>query len=132
MPRYARVVPDRAGDRALDYVIPETLASSLAPGSRVRVPLRARTVLATVIEVLDAPAVESPRAIHEVIGGKPLIRPRLLELARWISEYYCCPLETAMACVLPQVVRQAKISPRRLNFAKLRREFSQDEMAVLA
>ena len=132
MPRYARVIPDRAGDRALDYVIPEALMNSLAPGSRVRVPLRARLVLATVVEVLDASTVKSPREIHEVIGGTPLIRPRLLEIARWISEYYCCPLETAMACVLPQVVRQAKISPRRLNLARLARRASAEEMAALA
>ena len=58
MPRYARVIPDRAGDRALDYVIPEVLMNSLAPGSRVRVPLRARLVLATVVEVLDASTVK--------------------------------------------------------------------------
>jgi primosomal protein N' (replication factor Y) (superfamily II helicase) len=132
MPRYARVLPDRAGDRALDYVIPEALTNSLAPGSRVRVPLRARLVLATVIEVLDASTVKSPREIHEVIGGTPLIRPRLLEIARWISEYYCCPLETAMACVLPQVVRQAKISPRRLNFVRLTRRASAEELVALA
>ena len=132
MPRYARVIPDRAGDRALDYVIPEALMNSLAPGSRVRVPLRAKLVLATVVEVLDVSTVKSPREIHEVIGGAPLIRPRLLEIARWISEYYCCPLETAMACVLPQVVRQAKISPRRLNFARLTRRASAEEMAALA
>jgi primosomal protein N' (replication factor Y) len=132
MPRYARVVPDRAGDRALEYVIPEGLMNSLAPGSRVRVPLRARLVLATVVEVLDASTVKSPREIHEVIGGTPLIRPRLLEIARWISEYYCCPLETAMACVLPQVVRQAKVSPRRLNFVRLTRRASAEELAALA
>lgn len=50
MPRYARVIPDHAGDRALDYVIPESLGDSVAPGSRVRVPLRAKRVPATVIE----------------------------------------------------------------------------------
>ena len=69
MPSYARVVPDRAGDRALDYVIPEALKGSLAPGSRVRVPLRTRLVLATVVEVLEASPVRSPREIHEMIGG---------------------------------------------------------------
>ena len=132
MPRYARVLPDRAGDCALDYVIPTALTSSLAPGSRVRVPLRARLVLATVVEILDASPIKSPREIHEVIGGAPLIRPRLLEIARWIAEYYCCPLETAIACVLPQVVRQAKISPRTRNFARLTRKASDQEMAALA
>jgi primosomal protein N' (replication factor Y) len=131
MPIYARVLPDRAGDRALDYLIPETLTGSLAPGSRVRVPLRAKLVLGTVIEVLDESAVKLPREIQEVIGGTPLIRPRLLEIARWISEYYCCALETAMACVLPQAVRQAKISPRRLNFARLARKPTEEEVATL-
>ena len=132
MPSYARVIPDRAGDRALDYLIPGALVSSLAPGSRVRVPLRARLVLATVIEVLDASPVKSPREIHEMIGGAPLIRPRLLEIARWISEYYCCSLETAMACVLPRRLRQAKISPRKRNFARLTRKASEEELAAIA
>ena len=132
MPRYARVIPDHAGDRALDYVIPESLGDSVAPGSRVRVPLRAKRVPATVIEVLDASAVKSPREIHELIGATPLIRPKLLAIARWMSEYYCCPLEAAMACVLPQVVRQGKVAPRRLNFASLIRKPSSEEMATLA
>ncbi len=131
MASYARVLPDRAGDRALDYAIPEAFASAVAPGSRVRVPLRAKQVLATVIETLDVSAVKSPREIQAVIGGSPLIRPSLLGIARWISEYYCCPLETAMAAVLPQVVRQAKISPRRLNFARLKKRASAEDMAAL-
>ena len=132
MSRYARVHLDRAGDRALDYRIPDRFVESLAAGSRVRVPLRTRLVLGTVVEVLETSAVESPREIHEMIGTAPLIRPKLIEIARWISEYYCCPLETAMACVLPQVVRQAAVSPRRLNFARLLRTASAGEIEALA
>ncbi|HVJ58018.1 MAG TPA: hypothetical protein VM574_09290, partial [Terrimicrobiaceae bacterium] len=121
MPRYARVHLDRAGDRALDYLIPDSLAGLIAAGCRVRVPLRARLVLGTVVDVLETTDVNSPREIHEIIGNAPMIRPKLIEIARWISEYYCCPLQTAMGCVLPQVVRQASVSPRRLNFARLLR-----------
>ena len=111
MPRYARVHLDRAGDRALDYLIPDSLAGLIAAGSRVRVPLRARLVLGTVVDVLETTDVNSPREIHEIIGNAPMIRPKLIEIARWISEYYCCPLQTAMGCVLPQVVRQASADP---------------------
>ena len=132
MSRYARVHLDRAGDRALDYLIPDALSANVAPGSRVRVPLRTRLVLGTVVEVLEASAASSPREIHEVIGTVPLIRPKMIEIARWISEYYCCPLETAMGCVLPQVVRQAAVSPRRLNFARLVRDVTAADLAVLA
>jgi primosomal protein N' (replication factor Y) len=132
MTRYARVHLDRAGDRALDYLIPDGLSGKLAPGSRVRVPLRTRLVLGTVVEVLESSEVESPREVHEVIGDAPLIRPKLIEIARWISEYYCCPLETAMGCVLPQVVRQAAVSPRRLNFARLLRKVSATDLDLLS
>lgn len=131
MPRYARVVPDRSGDRALDYLIPAAMEASVAPGARVRVPLRTRTVLATVVDVCEETEVRNPREIHELIGGAPLIRPELLELARWIAEYYCCPLEAAMACVLPQVVRQAEVSTQKRNFATLLRQPGPDDWSTL-
>ncbi|MFZ4682830.1 MAG: replication restart helicase PriA, partial [Terrimicrobiaceae bacterium] len=88
-------------------------------------------LLGTVVDVLDESAAKSPKEIHEVIGGAPLIRPKLLEIARWIAEYYCCPLETAMACVLPQVVRQAEVTSRRLNHVRVLRTPSEDELAAL-
>ncbi len=131
MPRFARVLPDRSGDRALDYLIPAAWQASLAPGARVKVPLRARVVLGTVIEVLEESEVNSPKEIQDVVKGGSLIRPELLEIARWIADYYCCPLEAATACVLPQVVRKAEVSARKLNFVRLLREPSAAEMAAL-
>jgi primosomal protein N' (replication factor Y) len=132
MPRFARVIPDRSGDRALDYEIPEPLAAQIAPGARVRVPLRTRLILATVVAVTDTAEVKNPRPVHDVIGPAPLIRPELLEIARWIAEYYCCPLEAAMACVLPQVVRQAEVAARMRNVAALTRTFSEADLDQLA
>lgn len=131
MPRFARVLPDRSGDRALDYLIPAALEASLGPGSRVRVPLRARLVLGTVVEVLEESEVPGLKEVQEVIGGKPLIRPELLEIARWIADYYCCPLEAATACVLPQVVRKAEVSTRKLNFVRLVKEPTAEELAAI-
>jgi len=131
MPRFARVIPDRAGDRALDYRIPAAMEASVAPGARVRVPLRARLLLGTVIDVREESEVPSPKEIQEVIGGVPLIRPELLRIARWIADYYCCPLEAAMGCVLPQVVRQAEVAARRRNFVRMVRTPSEDDLAAL-
>lgn len=131
MPRIARVLPDRSGDRALDYLIPAALENTLAPGARVRVPIRMRTVLGTVIEVLEESEFDSLKEIQEVIGGAPLIRPELLEIARWIADYYCCPLEAATACVLPQVVRKAEVGAKKYNFVRLLREPTDEELAAL-
>lgn len=131
MPQFARVIPDRAGDKALDYRVPEALWDKVAPGSRVRVPLRTRLIQGTVIELLNESAVRGARDIQSVIAGTSLIRPRLMKLAHWMAEYYCCSLEAAMACLLPQVVRQAQVSARKRNFARLIREISEGDFAAL-
>jgi len=131
MPSFARVIPDRAGDRPLDYLIPPHLEGKVAPGARVRVPVRTRLLLGTVVDVLAVSEVKAPREIAEIIGEAPLIRPKLLEIAHWMAAYYCCPTETAMACVLPQVVRGAEVSARLLNFARLLRPPSGEDLAAL-
>lgn len=131
MPLYAKVIPDRAGDRALDYSIPAEFEAAVGPGSRVRVPLRARLLLATVIDVSDETEAKNLRDIAGVLGDAPLIRPKLLEIARWMAEYYCCPLEAAMACVLPQVIRGGEVTTRKRNTARVVREVSVEEFAAL-
>ena len=132
MPSFARVLPDKAGDRALDYIIPPHMAEMVAPGSRVKVPLRARLLQGTVLEVLEDSDVPGLKEIHEVMGGQPLILPKLFELARWIADYYCCSLEAAMSCLLPQVVRQAQVSAKMRNFARALREITDDDLEKLA
>ncbi len=87
MPRFARVIPDGARDRALDYLIPPAWEASVAPGSRVRVPLRTRTVPGTVVDVVEESEVASPKEIFQLMGEGVLIRPQLLEIAPGDSVY---------------------------------------------
>src|SRR5450759_3435631 len=49
---YARVIIDRSIHRELDYRVPETLADRISIGSRVRVPFREKSALATVVALL--------------------------------------------------------------------------------
>lgn len=131
MPQFARVIPDRAGDQILDYIVPPHLDGKVAPGARVKVPVRTRLINGTVVEVADETDVRNLKEIHQVIGGKPLIKPQLFELARWISEYYCCSLESAMACLLPQVVREAQVSERKRNFVRLASAIAETDLEAL-
>ena len=56
MPRYARVMVDQSGSHAFDYEIPPEMESNcIQIGSRVHVPVRNRSALATVIELLTIP-----------------------------------------------------------------------------
>src|SRR6184192_501533 len=108
-PNYVRVIIDRAIQRELDYSVPETLAERIGIGSRVRVPFRDKSALATVLATLEHSDAKGIRPIEALVGEAPAISESLLELAKWMSTYYCCPLDTVMRSLLPQVIRRAEV-----------------------
>ena len=77
---------------------------------------------------LPAKARRSPA----VIGTDPAIPATLLELARWIADYYCAPLDQAMRGVLPDVIRKAEIDFKERQFARLVRAPDEVEAVALA
>jgi primosomal protein N' (replication factor Y) len=117
--RYARVVADRSGQSAFDYEIPEHLLGKVWIGSRVRVPVRTRLVLGTVVELPETTEIEGLKAIAEVLSEKPLINPTLIQLGHWVASYYCCAPHVALRTILPQVVRNAEVKEKMLLFARL-------------
>jgi len=102
----ARVTLELALRREFDYLIPADLAGQIDVGSRVQVPLGARKVLGCVTALAEESAHTRLKPILKVIGAQTLVTPKVLKLARWIGEYYCCAPETALKSVLPDAVRQ--------------------------
>jgi primosomal protein N' (replication factor Y) len=131
MPKYAKVLIDQSAGKPFDYEIPEALGPKVHVGSRVSVPVRTRLVLATVIELSDTTEAEGVRAVERVVGERPVLSPTLLRLANWISEYYCCPVEATLRSVLPQVIRKAEITHKKMLFARLLRPLPDDELSAL-
>src|SRR6266540_7203514 len=117
---FIRVIIDRAIHRELDYLVPETLAERVGVGSRVRVPFRDKSGLATVVSVLERSEAKGIRPIEAVVGEAPILSEPLLELGRWISAYYCCPIETVMRSLLPQVIRRAEVGWKKQLFVQPR------------
>ena len=128
---YIRVIIDRAIHRELDYLVPEPLAERVGVGSRVRVPFRDKSTLATVVAALDHSEAEGIRPIEAVIGEAPILSEQLLELARWISAYYCCPIETVMRSLLPQVIRRAEVGWKKQLFVRPARKIDNEEIEKL-
>jgi primosomal protein N' (replication factor Y) len=75
----------------------------VAPGARVVVPLRRGSEVGIVTAVVsDRPsAVSEVRAIVAAPDDQPALSPALLELGRWISDYYGAPLGLALRAILP-------------------------------
>ena len=104
-PMVARVTLEIALRREFDYAIPRELAERIEVGTRVRVPFGHREVSGVVTALVEESAQTNLRYIVRAVGLKSQITPKVLRLARWIGEYYCCPPETALKSVLPTAVR---------------------------
>ena len=102
----ARVSLEIALRKEFDYSIPDELAGQVDVGSRVQVPFGARKILGVVTAVAEESAQTNLKPILKVIGAQTLVTEKILKLARWIGEYYCCAPETALKSVLPEAVRK--------------------------
>jgi primosomal protein N' (replication factor Y) (superfamily II helicase) len=101
---YARVAldsPVAALDRPFDYAIPERLDGRIAVGSVVRVVLHGRGMRAFVTDLLDEPAVASPRPLRSLVSEQPLFGAAELELARWAARRYVVPLGLVLHDAVP-------------------------------
>ena len=114
----AKVVVDLALDREFDYRIPAALVEAVQIGSRVVVPFGRRSTQGYVVGLADTSAHPTLKEIAEVLGKKPLLGDKILELTRWMGRYYCCPVELAVKCALPEVVRKASISWKERQFVR--------------
>lgn len=90
------------------YLVPGQLRAPLGPGQRVQVPLGKgnRGVVGYCLTVGMKPVGSRPlKEVLAVVDPHPLLSPPMMRLARWMSEYYLCPLGQVLHAVLPAGVR---------------------------
>ncbi len=114
----ARVTMEIALRKEFDYLIPPELEGQVEVGTRVKVPFGPRQVMGCVTALVEQSPHTNLRPILKVIGTQALVTPNILKLARWIADYYCCPVEIALKSVLPEVVRKEKEGWRERLFVR--------------
>ena len=128
----AKVLVDGSSGLEFDYSIPKNLHALVVVGSRVKVNLRNRPSTGTVVDLSSVTegSGESSylKPISELITDKPILTPVLIELGRWISNYYVASMESVMRCLIPESVRGERHDFKRLLFAKLIKVPSEEEL----
>ncbi len=117
----ARVSLEIALRKEFDYLIPPGLAGQIEVGSRVQVPFGPRKIFGYVTALAEESAVANLKSILRVAGasrGAGLVTPKVLKLARWIADYYCCAPEIALKSVLPEAVRKEESGWRERLFVR--------------
>ena len=89
--------------RLFSYRVPASMEHDPVPGCRVRVPLGKRDVVGTVVRSPGEPPPESVRVreIQAVLDREPVVGRDILELTRFVSDYYLCSWGEAIEAALP-------------------------------
>jgi primosomal protein N' (replication factor Y) len=101
--------------RTYDYAIPEDLRGQVGLGARVSVPYgrSGRLVEGWCLAVSEQPWRHTLKPIADVVGVGHDLSPKLIELARWVSDYYVCAPGLVLDGVVPTAARQARGRPVR-------------------
>ena len=99
------LVPPVARLAPYDYRVSEHLGSVVA-GTRVLVPLGSRRSMGVVVEVGGVAAGGNElRDVIAVLDPEPVIDSALMDLLRWMADYYLSPLAETVATALPGSLR---------------------------
>lgn len=95
------------------------------PGARIMVPLGRKLVTGYIVALLD----ELPANLAEIdikdaqdlVDLEPVCSPEILQLARWVADYYACPLGEVIKAALPPGMTPSAKRGRAFVKPKLRR-----------
>ena len=104
----AVVAIERSVDRAFDYAVPSRLVAQIDVGQRVRVPLGRgnKSAYGYVVEIKQGSDHPAVKALFTIDDDRVLLRPKMLELARWIARYYVSPLGMVLESIIPSAVKK--------------------------
>ena len=99
MPEFCDVAVPVPLDVLFTYRLPEGIHPIV--GGRVLVPFRQKRLVGIVTETHDRPPKVQAKNVLSVLDVHPLLDEQLLQLGRWIADYYLAPLGEVFRTMLP-------------------------------
>ncbi|HNW59595.1 MAG TPA: primosomal protein N' [bacterium] len=112
---FAQVVFPVPVDHAYTYLIPGKFQGDLQPGMRVLAEFGPRKSTGFVVSLSDTADRSGLKEIEEVLDPVPLFTPEVLELARWIAQYYLCGWGEVLKAALPSGIHKHSVKVARLT-----------------
>ena len=100
MPQYCDVAVPVPLDATFTYRIPEDSPEPVV-GGRVIVPFREQRLSGIVTELHDREPDFTVKRVSQVLDTTPALTPELMELGRWIAQYYIAPVGEVFRTMLP-------------------------------
>ena len=102
---YAEVAVPLNVRQTYTYRLPAALAERARPGCRVLVPVRQKLVTGYVVAMHDEPGegleASAIRDVEQLVDDEPVVTADVLELTRWVADYYYAPWGECLKAALP-------------------------------
>ena len=111
------------------YKIPERLVPFIQKGMRVLVPFGPRRITGYVVETTNEVDSEYENKLKEIINildKVPVISLRLMDLTRWIADYYLAPWGEVIKAALPKSMERLK--PKYEKHLSLIKNFTENDI----
>jgi primosomal protein N' (replication factor Y) len=114
-PVYAKVALDTPLDRLFDYLALDATSGDI--GRRVEAPFGNRILVGVLLALSNKTevALENLKPLHAIDRFSPPLPPDLLDLARFVADYYHHPLGAVLATMLPPALRRTEQRARPAN-----------------
>lgn len=103
--RYVELALPLALDKPLTYSVPEALRDRVMVGMRALAPVQSRVKLGIVVRVMGECPLADVRPIIDLPDDAPIFDEAMLQLCKWVGEYYCCSWGEALACAVPAAIK---------------------------
>ncbi len=98
---YAEIVFPVPVQHAFTYLVPDRFDEDAVPGARVLASFGHRKLTGFIVNRTDVTELDELKSIEEVLDPVPLFTLEVLELARWLAEYYLCGWGEVLKAALP-------------------------------
>jgi primosomal protein N' (replication factor Y) len=90
------------------YALTREYSNPACIGTRVLVPFRQRKMIGVIVGTnVPAPKRGTPKGVLDIPDPDPAVSPTMLDLCRWMAEYYVVPLGIVVRSVLPVLLTGA-------------------------
>ncbi len=100
------------------YSIPEALLAKAIPGVRVTVPFRNTELTGYLVGTENSVPTKKLKAILSILDDQPVLSSGMLQLTKWVGEYYGSSWGEAIENALPRWVKYGKKTEKYIEKAK--------------
>ncbi len=131
--KYATVMTLTWATKPLLYSVPDNLLEILQPGMLVEIPFGKKMEYGIIDEIMDSSICDTKfqiKNISKLLYPHVLLGHDILQLIKWISDYYLTSLKNVAESVIPSVIRKL-MNPKISTTLEIKQILSENELFQL-